>query len=148
MTFLEALSFFIFYKFIYFHWRLITLQYCSGFAAHWHESATRALSVKGSEKQPHCPGRRREWKPRWGRASQTGPLKCGSTRNRQRLQKMGRAEGALSAIQDGKPFHRQLRGFDHAGKALLGKATELETNSQLKAMDESSCHGFAFKLKN
>ena len=29
-----------FLKFIYFNWRLITLQYCSGFAIHWHESAT------------------------------------------------------------------------------------------------------------
>ena len=28
-----------FFKFIYFNWRLITLQYCSGFAIHWHESA-------------------------------------------------------------------------------------------------------------
>ena len=27
------------YKFIYFHWRLITLQYCIGFAIHQHESA-------------------------------------------------------------------------------------------------------------
>ena len=25
--------------FIYFNWRLITVQYCSGFAIHWHESA-------------------------------------------------------------------------------------------------------------
>ena len=25
--------------FIYFNWRLITLQYCSGFAIHWHDSA-------------------------------------------------------------------------------------------------------------
>ena len=25
---------------IYFNWRLITLQYCSGFCHHWHESAT------------------------------------------------------------------------------------------------------------
>ena len=25
---------FIFYKFIHFNWRLITLQYCSGFAMH------------------------------------------------------------------------------------------------------------------
>ena len=24
---------------IYFNWRLINLQYCSGFAIHWHESA-------------------------------------------------------------------------------------------------------------
>ena len=28
------------YKFIYFNWRLITLQYCIGFAIHQHESAT------------------------------------------------------------------------------------------------------------
>ena len=28
------------YKFIHFNWRLINLQYCSGFALHWHESAT------------------------------------------------------------------------------------------------------------
>ena len=27
------------YKFIYFNWRLITLQYCIGFAIHWHEYA-------------------------------------------------------------------------------------------------------------
>ena len=27
------------YKFIYFNWRLITLQYCIGFAIHQHESA-------------------------------------------------------------------------------------------------------------
>ena len=31
---------FIFNMFIYFNWRLITLQYCIGFAIHWHESAT------------------------------------------------------------------------------------------------------------
>ena len=30
----------LFKKIIYFTWRLITLQYCSGFAIHWHESAT------------------------------------------------------------------------------------------------------------
>ena len=28
------------YKYIYFNWRLITLQYCIGFAIHQHESAT------------------------------------------------------------------------------------------------------------
>ena len=28
------------YKFIYFNWRLITLQYCIGFAIYQHESAT------------------------------------------------------------------------------------------------------------
>ena len=27
------------YKFIYFNWRLITLQYCIGFAIHQHESS-------------------------------------------------------------------------------------------------------------
>ena len=34
------MSFFSFlkYKFIYFNWRLITLQYCIGFAIHQHES--------------------------------------------------------------------------------------------------------------
>ena len=31
---------FLKYKFIYFNWRLITLQYCIGFATHQHESAT------------------------------------------------------------------------------------------------------------
>ena len=31
---------FFYYKFIYFNWRLITLQYCVGFAIHQHESAT------------------------------------------------------------------------------------------------------------
>ena len=29
-----------FIKFIYFNWRLITLQYCLGFAIHQHESTT------------------------------------------------------------------------------------------------------------
>ena len=34
-------SFILFlYKFIYFNWRLITLQYCIGFAIHQHESTT------------------------------------------------------------------------------------------------------------
>ena len=32
--------FFFSFKFIYFNWKLITLQYCIGFATHWHESAT------------------------------------------------------------------------------------------------------------
>ena len=31
---------YFFNKFIYFSWRLITLQYCIGFAIHQHESAT------------------------------------------------------------------------------------------------------------
>ena len=33
------INFFFKYKFIYFNQRLITLQYCSYFAIHWHESA-------------------------------------------------------------------------------------------------------------
>ena len=40
----ESLNFFptvVFKKklFIYFNWKLITLQYCGGFSIHWHESA-------------------------------------------------------------------------------------------------------------
>ena len=35
----QFISFFKKYKFIYFNWRLITLQYCIGFAIHQHESA-------------------------------------------------------------------------------------------------------------
>ena len=31
--------YFIFFNFIYFNWRLVTLQYCIGFAIHQHESA-------------------------------------------------------------------------------------------------------------
>ena len=32
-------SFLFFVSFIFISWRLITLQYCSGFAIHWHESS-------------------------------------------------------------------------------------------------------------
>ena len=32
--------YFFWFKFIYFNWRLITLQYCIGFAIHQHEPAT------------------------------------------------------------------------------------------------------------
>ena len=41
-AFFPTLSFFLFfkYKFIYFNWRLITLQHCIGIAIHKHESAT------------------------------------------------------------------------------------------------------------
>ena len=44
-TALSLSTFFFFfnflkYKLISFNWRLITLQYCIGFAIHWHESAT------------------------------------------------------------------------------------------------------------
>ena len=35
-----AFLFLFLYKFISFNWRLITLQYCTGFAIHQHESAT------------------------------------------------------------------------------------------------------------
>ena len=37
---LPSLSFFFKFKFIYFNWRLNSLQYCIGFAIHQHESAT------------------------------------------------------------------------------------------------------------
>ena len=45
---LQADSFFVFWYYhifvflfsFFFNWRLLTLQYCSGFAIHWHESAT------------------------------------------------------------------------------------------------------------
>ena len=40
---LEAQGFYFYflkYKLIYFNWRLITLQYCIGFAIHQHESTT------------------------------------------------------------------------------------------------------------
>ena len=43
LFFLMYFSFYLFifkYKFIYFNWRLITLQYCVGFAIHQHESTT------------------------------------------------------------------------------------------------------------
>ena len=35
----DMLGYFFKFKFIYFNWRLITLQYCIGFAIHQHESA-------------------------------------------------------------------------------------------------------------
>ena len=38
--FIKTLFLFLKFKFIYFNWRLITLQYCIGFAIHQHESAT------------------------------------------------------------------------------------------------------------
>ena len=44
--YISHFDFIIFYfilffnKFIHFNWRIVTLQYCSGFAIHWHESAT------------------------------------------------------------------------------------------------------------
>ena len=41
---MEIFSFLKKYKFIYFNWRLITLQYCTGFAIHQHESATEIFS--------------------------------------------------------------------------------------------------------
>ena len=40
LPFYELSHFLFLYKFIYFNWRLITLQYCIGFAIHQHESTT------------------------------------------------------------------------------------------------------------
>ena len=78
---------------IYFNWRLITLQYCIGFAIHWHESAMgihvfpilnpaptslpmRVLKGKvwrhkrawktGSERDAPCAWRVRPGRPWWG----------------------------------------------------------------------------------
>ena len=39
-SFSKLFKLFFKYKFIYFNCRLITLQYCIGFAIHWHESTT------------------------------------------------------------------------------------------------------------
>ena len=39
-NFKHLLRLFIFFNIIYFNWRLITLQYCIGFAIHQHEPAT------------------------------------------------------------------------------------------------------------
>ena len=36
----EWFYFNVIFKFIYFNWRLINLQYCIGFAIHQHESTT------------------------------------------------------------------------------------------------------------
>ena len=40
---------FLKFKFIYFNWRLITLQYCIGFAIHQHESAMGCTRVPHPE---------------------------------------------------------------------------------------------------
>ena len=39
LTLLSGISRFLKFKLIYFNWRIITLQYCIGFAIHQHESA-------------------------------------------------------------------------------------------------------------
>ena len=51
------LCLFLKYKCIYFHWRLTTLQCCSGSAAHWHESAAGAhvLPILRPRPPPPCP---------------------------------------------------------------------------------------------
>lgn len=48
----------------------------------------------------------------------------------------------------GKNFSRLLKRFDNPGKALMGKAVELQTNLKSKAIDRLSCNRFAFKLRN
>ena len=39
LFYIEWCHFFFLLPFIFISWRLITLQYCSGFAIHWHEPA-------------------------------------------------------------------------------------------------------------
>ena len=39
-VFFSSCPFYLFFIYVYFNWRLITLQYCIGFAIHHHESAT------------------------------------------------------------------------------------------------------------
>ena len=49
------LYFFYIYKFIYFNWRLITLQYCIGFAIHRHESTSCVLVLPILDPPSHLP---------------------------------------------------------------------------------------------
>ena len=46
----KSTNFILFLKFIYFNWRLTTLQYCIGFAIHQHESATGFWTLWEREK--------------------------------------------------------------------------------------------------
>ena len=53
LGFLFFSSSFFQYKFIYFNWRLITLQYCISFAIHQHESTMGAHPEHPSHFPPH-----------------------------------------------------------------------------------------------
>ena len=56
ITLLLLFAYFLKFKFIYFNWRLITLQYCIGFAIHQHESAMYTCThVPNPEPPSHLP---------------------------------------------------------------------------------------------
>ena len=98
---LRCSGFFLsFLKFIYFNWRLITLQYCIAFVIHWHESATgvhvlpilnspltflpipsEQVSLKKCPPPPPCVRAEiRHWRPAnrrsWNRGNRLGSDRC------------------------------------------------------------------------
>ena len=50
---LGVFFFFFFFSLIYFNWRLIILQYCSGYAIYWHETAMSVHPESPSHLRPH-----------------------------------------------------------------------------------------------
>ena len=56
---------FLKYEFIYFNWRLITLQYCIGFAIHQHESTTGPCSQSYGFSSSHVWMSELDYKESW-----------------------------------------------------------------------------------